>query len=235
MGRLAPPVGCNESDRKVIERGSETPAWLTPEIDDALAAISEPHAAKKQTTVLLVAQALATGESLRSVFGRPDTCKADHWYGTTRRNGSRKPGWREDPYIQTALALATERARWWVRVKQSGAVQNSLDILLDAGETAAQQLANLVRLGVLVFDFGVDGGIEFRRADVGHVLEASKQILDRISMATASKSTVQTLTADQFAALAAEAKVKAGAVNEAAAQAWQPNQKPSDGNSESPP
>lgn len=228
-------MGWNESDQKVIERGSETPAWLTPEIDNALAAIGEPHAVKKQTTVLLVAQAMATGESLRSVFGRTETCKADHWYGTKRRDGSRKPGWCEDPFIQTALTLATERARWWVRVKQSGAVQNSLDILMGAGETAAQQLANLVQLGVLVFDFGVDGGIEFRRADVGHVLEASKQILDRISTATASKSTVQTLSADQFAALSAEAKAKAGTVNEAAAQAWDPNQKPSDGDSESPP
>lgn len=174
----------------MIKKGSETPEWLTPEIDEALDAISEPHAVKKQTTVLLVAQAVATGESLRSVFERPDTCKADHWYGTKRRDGSRKPGWCEDPAIRTALMLATDRARWWVRVRQSGAVQNSLDILLDAGEHAAQQLANMVKMGVLVFDFGADG-LEMRRADPGHILEASKQILDRISAATASKSTTE--------------------------------------------
>lgn len=173
--------------------GLDTPAWLTPEIDDALAAISEPHAVKKQTTVLLIAQAVATGESLTSVFERDDTCKADIWYGTKRRNGSRKPGWKEDPAIRAAHNLAVERARWWVRVRQSGAVQNSLDILMDAGEHAAQQLANLVKMGVLVFDFGLDGGIEFRRADPGHILEASKQILDRISAATASKSTTEVI------------------------------------------
>lgn len=212
----------------------ETPEWLTPEIDQALAAIEDPHAAKKQSTVLLLAQASATGGSLTEVFGREDTCQAKIWYGTKRRNGSRKPGWCEDPAIATALVLATERARWWVRVKQSGAVQNSLDILMNAGETAAQQLANLVKMGVLVFDFGLDG-VEIRRADVGHVLEASKQILDRISAVTAAKSTtVQTMDADQFAALAAEAKAKAGAVNEAAAKAWDPNQKP-DGDSEPAP
>lgn len=214
--------------------GLETPEWLTPQIDEALAAISEPHAVKKQLTVLLIAQATATGESLTSVFERDDTCKADIWYGTKRRNGTRKPGWKEDPVIRAAHDLAVERARWWVRVRQSGAVQNSLDILMDASEHAAQQLANMVKLGVLIFDFGADG-LELRRADPGHILEASKQILDRISTATASKSTVQTLSADQFAVLAAEAKAKAGAVNEAAAQAWNPNQKPSDGDSESPP
>ncbi len=170
--------------------GLETPAWLTPQIDEALAAISEPHAVKKQTTILLIAQAVATGESLTSVFERDDTCKADIWYGTKRRNGTRKPGWKEDPTIKAAHDLAVERARWWVRVRQSGAVQNSLDILMDAGEHAAQQLANMVKMGVLVFDFGADG-MELRRADPGHILEASKQILDRISAATASKSTTE--------------------------------------------
>jgi len=216
--------------------GSEsTPAWLTPQISEALAAIENPHAAKKQLTVLLVAQATATGNSLRSVFEREDTCKADIWYGTKRRSGRRKPGWKEDPAIALALHLATERARWWVRVKQGQAVQDALDILLDAGESAAQQLANLVKMGVFIFDFGLDGA-EIRRAETGHILEASKQILDRISAATASKSTsVQALDADQFAALSAAARATAAAVNEAAAHAWDPNQKPSDGDSEPTP
>lgn len=223
-----------ESDSKVIERGLETPAWLTPEIDDALAAISEPHAVKKQTTVLLVAQAVATGESLRSVFERPDTCKADHWYGTTRRNGSRKPGWKEDPAIGAALQLATERARWWVRVKGGSAVQNALDALVDLSEDAVRQIASAIRFGQLTFDRGPE--LVIKQASVAEVLKASTEVLDRVSAVTASKSTtVQTMDADQFAALSAEAKAKAGAVNEAAAQAWDPNQKPNDGDSESPP
>lgn len=215
--------------------GLESPDWLTPEISEALAAIENPHAVKKQLTVLLVAQALVTGQPVSAVFEREDTCKADIWYGTKRRNGSRKPGWREEPTIATALHVATERARWWVRVKQGQAVQSALDILMDAGEAAAQQLANLVRMGVLVFDFGADG-LELRRADVGHVLEAGKQILDRISAATATKATtVQTMDADQFALLQAQAKAKAGTVHEAAAQAWNPEQKPDDGDPVTPP
>ena len=225
---------CNESDAKVIERGSETPAWLTPEIDDALAAISEPHAVKKQTTVLLVAMAMATGESLRSVFGRPDTCKADHWYGTTRHNGTRKPGWKEDPVISAALQLATERARWWVRIKGGSAVQNALDALVDLSEDAVRQIASAIRFGQLTFDRGPE--LVIKQASVAEVLKASAEVLDRVSAVTASKSTtVQTMDADQFAVLSAEAKAKAGVVNEAAAQAWNPNQKPSDGDSESSP
>lgn len=189
--------------------GLETP-WLTPQIDEALAAISEPHAVKKQTTVLLIAQAVATGESLTSVFDRDDTCKADIWYGTKRRNGTRKPGWKEDPTIKAAHDLAVERARWWVRVRQSGAVQNSLDILMDAGEHAAQQLANMVKMGVLVFDFGADG-MELRRADPGHILEASKQILDRISTVTANKSTTEVvgMTLEEWRAAQAQRQAQA--------------------------
>lgn len=210
--------------------GSENaPDWLTPAISDALESIAEPHAAKKQHTVLLVAQAIALGESLRSVFGRDDTCKADVWYGMVRK-GRRKPGWKDDPAIATALQLATDRARWYVRVKKGQAVENSLNILLDGAETAAQQLVNMVKMGVLVFDFGLDG-MELRRADTGHVLEASKQILDRVSAITASKSTtVQTLDADQFAALTQQAKERAAPIAAAAAAGWDPSRKPTDGN-----
>jgi len=213
--------------------GLETPEWLTPQIDEALAAISEPHAVKKQTTVLLIAQAVATGESLTSVFERDDTCKADVWYGSKRRNGTRKPGWKEDATIKAALDLATERARWWVRVKGGSAVQNALDALVDLSEDAVRQIASAIRFGQLTFDRGTE--LVIKQASVAEVLKASTEVLDRVSVVTASKSTtVQTMDADQFAALAAEAKAKAGAVNEAAAQAWDPNQKP-DGDSESPP
>lgn len=211
----------------------ETPEWLTPEIDKALAAIEDPHAAKKQLTVLLLAQASATGGSLTYVFEREDTCQAKIWYGTKRRDGSRKPGWCEDPAIGAALQLATERARWWVRVKGGSAVQNALDALVDLSEDAVRQIASAIRFGQLTFDRGPE--LVIKQASVAEVLKASTEVLDRVSAVTASKSTtVQTMDADQFAALAAEAKAKAGAVNEAAAKAWDPNQKP-DGDSESPP
>jgi hypothetical protein len=163
------------------------PDWLTWEISQALAALEGDHVAKKEATVLRMAQAVANGEPPTGVFAQPGTCSRAVWYGKYV-DGEHKPGWKDDPAIQTALALATQRARWWVRVKQGQAVQHSLDILVDASEDAARQLVSMVKVGALIFDFGPDGQ-EIRRAEVGHILEASKQILDRVSALTASKGT----------------------------------------------
>lgn len=202
-----------------------TPDWLTWEISEALGALTGDHPAKKEATVLRMAQAVANGEPPTGVFAQPGTCSRAVWYGKYR-DGEHKPGWKDDPAIQAALALATERARWWVRVKQGRAVQDSLDILVDASEDAARQLVSMVKAGALIFDFGIDGQ-EIRRVEAGHVLEASKQILDRVSALTATKATTtHALDADQFAALQAAAKAKAAAVEQAAAGAWHPEQKP---------
>lgn len=202
-----------------------TPEWLTWEISQALAAIDGDHVAKKEATVLRMAQAIANGEPPTGVFAQPGTCSRAVWYGKYA-HGEHKPGWKDDPAIQAALELATQRARWWVRVKQGRAVQDSLDILVDASEDAARQLVSMIRAGALIFDFGLDGQ-EIRRVEAGHVLEASKQILDRVSALTATKATTtHALDADQFAALQAQAKAKAAAVEQAAASAWQPGQEP---------
>lgn len=210
-------------------RSRFVPDWLTFEIEQALAAITGDQVAKKETTVLRLAQATAKGESAASVFRQSGTCSSNIWYGV----GS-KPGWKDDPAIEKALKLATERARWWVRIKEGQATQNALNVLIDLSEDAARQIASVVREGQITFERA--GKKVIKQAKVGEVLKASTEVLDRISAVTASKSTtVQTMDADQFAALSAEAKAKAGAVNEAAAQAWDPNRKPNDGDSESPP
>lgn len=207
--------------QKLTVKPQFVPEWLTHEISVALAAIDGDHVAKKETTVLRLAQAVANGEAISGVFSAPDTCSRNVWYGNTG-----KPGWKDDPAIQTALYLATQRARWWVRVKQGRAVQDSLDILVDGSEDAARQLVNLIRTGTLIFDFGADGQ-EIRRAEVAHVLEASKQILDRVSATTAPKGTqTHALDADQFALLVQQAKAKAGSIEQAAKQAWDPERPP---------
>jgi hypothetical protein len=170
-----------------VARLAFTPEWLTWEISEALAALDGSQAAKKEATVLRMAQAIANGEPPTGVFAHPGACSRAVWYGKYK-DGKHLPGWKDDPAIQTALALATERARWWVRVRQGRAVQDSLDILVNGSEDAARQLVSMVKMGALVFDFGVDG-MEIRKAEVGHVLEASKQILDRVSALTAPKGT----------------------------------------------
>lgn len=199
-------------------RSPYIPEWLTWEVEQALAAIGGPNVASKEATVLRMAQAIAAGESQADVWATPGTCSKNTWHGVGER-----PGWKDDPAIRTALTVATNRARWWVRVRQGRAVQESLEILIDASETAARQLANMVTMGVLIFDFGADG-LELRRAETGHVLEASKQILDRVSALTAAKSTqVQAIDADQFAMLRQEAMAKAKEIATEAAGAWAPD------------
>ena len=75
---------------------------------------------------------------------------------------------------------------------------------------APLELANMVRMGVMVFDFGADG-MEFRRAETGHILEASKQILDRISTATAPKNTMEMIgvTLEEWRAQQAQRQAQA--------------------------
>lgn len=162
------------------------PEWLTYEISEALAAIQDPNAAKKEATVLRIAQAAAHGQSLTSVFDRDDTCKDDIWYGRNRKNKPRKPGWKDDPAIAHALQLATDRARWWVRVKEGRAVQNALDALVEVAESAAGNIVSAIRYGQLTFTR--DGDLVTKQASVAEVLKASTEALDRISDLTASKA-----------------------------------------------
>jgi len=192
------------------------PEWLSFEVNEALSQLTGEHVAKKEATVLRLAEATAHGQSWSAVFRLPDTCTKKVWYG-----GGSKGGWCDDPAITHALAMATARARWWVRVKRGRAVQEALDILIDGSEDAAQQLINLVRRGYVRFDYGADGS-EFRNGDVKEVLAASLALLDRVSDLTATKQQqTHSLTTDQFNALMQQAQQKAKTLEQLAEQ-WQP-------------
>jgi hypothetical protein len=200
---------------------SYLPEWLSLEVSQSLAAISGGDVAKKEATILRLAEATASGESWSAVFCLPDTCAKRRWYGTEQ-----DPGWQSDPAIAHALALATERARWWVRVKRGRAVQNALDVLIDGSEDAAKQLINLVRVGRVIFYDGKDqeGQAVLRSldAEVKEVLAASKEVLDRVSEMTATKQQqTHSLSNDQFNALMQQAQQKAKTLEQLAEQ-WQP-------------
>lgn len=199
------------------------PEWLTFEIEQALAAIEGEHVAKKEATVLRMAQAIAKGESQASVFRQPGTCSKNVWHGVNE-----KAGWKEDPAIAEALSRATARARWWLRVKEGQAIQNALNDLVDVAEDAARQIASVIREGQMTFTR--PGKSVTKQAKVAEVLKASTEVLDRVSALTATKNNtvIQPLTADAFAVLAQQAKVKADSLNEQAAQAWNPTQEPDD-------
>jgi hypothetical protein len=162
------------------------PEWLSDEVHAALQAIGGEHRAKKEATVLRLAEASASGQSWSAVFRRADTCTKRIWYGYGDQAGGRQAGWCDDAAIAHALHVATERARWWVRVKHGQAVQAALDLLIEGSEDAARQLVNLVRYGYVRFEFGLDG-TELRTAEVKEVLTAALALLDRVSELTATK------------------------------------------------
>ncbi len=163
------------------------PEWLSYEVHQALDAITGDHAAKKQRTVLQLAAAIAAESSQALVFRRHDTCNRVTWYG---RDG--EPGWRDDPAVKHALDLATKRALWWMRVRQGTAVQNALDVLVDAAPDAAQQLVRIATQGRVQVVQGEEQ--RFVEADVVHIVKAANSILDRVSETTADKGAAKDVT-----------------------------------------
>lgn len=157
------------------------------EVHEALAAITGDHVAKKQRTVLHLAAAIAADSPQYEVFRRRDTCNRVAWYG---RDG--EPGWKDDPAIAKALKVATERALWWMRVRQGGAVQAALDVLADAAPAAAQQLARIATQGRV--QVVIDEQATFVPVDAAQVRLAANSILDRASEATADKGAPKDVT-----------------------------------------
>lgn len=153
------------------------------EVQQALEQITGDEVAKKQRTVLHLAVAIATGASQRDVFKRRDTCNRVTWYG---RDGG--PGWHDDPAVAQALDVAKKRALWWMRVREGRAVQNALDVLVDAAPDAAIQLVRIATQGRVQVTQG--DAERFVEADVVHIVKAANSILDRVSETTAQKTDI---------------------------------------------
>lgn len=163
------------------------PEWMTFEVHEALARIQGEHVGKKVRTVLHLAGAIAAETPQKAVFQRRDTCNRVTWYG---RDG--EPGWRDDPAIAEALRVATERALWWMRVRQGGAVQSALDVLVDASDAAARQLVSVATKGFVTVE--IDSERKIRYADIKDMIKAADSILDRVSESTAGKRPKDNIT-----------------------------------------
>jgi hypothetical protein len=79
-----------------MRKSSFVPEWLSDEVNQALRLIGGEHVAKKEATILRLAEASANGESWTAVFARAETCTKQVWYGFTRSTGQRRPGWCDD-------------------------------------------------------------------------------------------------------------------------------------------
>ena len=84
------------------------PSWIDEELTEALNNIQGPHERKKRTTVLRLAEAKASGLSVKEVFDSEDCCSPPTWYG--RKKPFVKEGWRDFPDVATAYEIAERRA-----------------------------------------------------------------------------------------------------------------------------
>lgn len=165
---------------------------MTYEVNQALARIRDPNAAKKVATVLRLATAAAAGESMATVFAKPDTCSEKVWHGwTDHKTGKKHRGWKQETAIKTALDMATARARWWVTIRAGKAVQDALDELTAAAPDVAKQMVRIATQGRAAVVNGDQPG--YIEADVKDVIKAADSILNRVSDKTADKAPANTV------------------------------------------
>lgn len=169
-----------------------------------LARLTEPHAAKKRATVIALVDARLAGRSEETVFERSDTCSRNTYHGK----------WKKDAVFAEVLDKVTAAAWEWHGGRAMRALAQAAERLALASPAAVVKVIEVMTTSL----------------DAQAVLRAAFGILDRAGTDTASKSTtVQALDADQFAAIAEQAKVKAAPIAEAAGAAWNPDRKPDNG------
>lgn len=144
-----------------------TPEWLTCEIGEALSGLTR----KQRTTILYLAAAAAADKPLP--FERPDVCSKTTWYGRYS-HGEKKPGWRDNPAIQDALALATARAQDWEDTYITRQIEKTRRQLATHAPGAELSLY----------------GLALRAASEAIRRQACLDILDRVGTELASKATV---------------------------------------------
>ena len=108
------------------------PAWMSFEVNEAL---SRLPTRKMRTTVLRLAEARTVGRSAAETFKLPDVCSRRTWYGRYRE-GEHRPGWKDDPQVQSALAVATARAQWWEDNKIVRSIERARERLAEASPAA---------------------------------------------------------------------------------------------------
>ena len=149
------------------------PDWMTYEIEAALRKIIGQHARKKRLTILRLAEGLVLGRSMTETFALDDVCSMTTWYGRYKK-GQKLPGWRDDPIIQHALKLASQRALYCSDKYIGEQIQETRKLLAQYGPGAVHKL-----------------GLLMAKAESESLQRlASLDILDRLDPETASKGTI---------------------------------------------
>ena len=177
------------------------PAWVE-QAASLLSEITGPHAQTKRNTIIALVDARLAGRSEETVWSVPGTCN--------RRNYHTK--WKKQPLFAETLKAVHDLAIHHKNLRAVAALSEAAENLALASPAAVAAAVRML--------MSTDEAIKLR---------AAFGILDRAGVETALKGsavTTHALDADQFAALQAQAKAKAAAVEQAAAAAWQPGQEP---------
>ncbi len=177
------------------------PAWIA-EATALLDALTGKHAQLKRNTIIALVDARLARRSEETVWSVPGTCN--------RRVYHTK--WKRDPAFAETLKAVHDLAVHHKNARAVSALSEAAENLALASPAA---VAAAVRL--------------LMSADEAVRLRAAFGILDRAGVETANKGSAtitQAMDADQFAALQAQAKRTAVSVEDDAATAWDPTEKP---------
>jgi hypothetical protein len=199
------------------------PDWLAAAADQ-LRRIEGQHAAKKKATVIALVDARLAGKPEETIWDRakhPDVCSRTIYHNK----------WKREPVFAEVLETVTRLARDWRDGRALRALRQAAEKMALASPLAADQLVSIATAGqVRRARVGPDKKpvIFTEPAPTADVLRAAVALLDRAGMQTAAKSVTAAaaLDADQFAALLSQAKADAAAIDQAAADAWNPDAGP---------
>ena len=166
------------------------PGWMSGELEAALARIDEGQrtkdTGKKWATVLILADGLAQGASMRQLLRADNgTCAESTWYGKAGRRA--KNAWCKDGAITGALELAKRLAVQWESRRVVRHLEQAREKLAIGAPAAVQRMEEaaeaLMGMGA---DAELAAGARVRAytqaADIG------AKWLDRADVATADKS-----------------------------------------------
>ena len=166
------------------------PGWMSGELEAALGRIDEGRrtkdTGKKWATILVVAEGLAQGASMRQLLRADNgTCAESTWYGKSGKRA--KNAWCKDEAVVGALELAKRLAVQWEARLVGRELERARDRLALGAVAAVDRME---RAGERLMELGEDGKV----ADGARVRayreagDLAAKWLDRADVATADKS-----------------------------------------------
>ncbi len=166
------------------------PGWMTGELEAALEKVDAGRrtkdTGKKWATVLILADGLAQGASMRQLLRADNgTCAESTWYGKAGKRA--RNAWCRDEAITGALELAKRLAVQWESRRVVRCLEQARERLaIGAPEAVGRMEEAAERLMELGADEDLPAGARVRAYD--RAVDAGAKWLDRADVATADKS-----------------------------------------------